>query len=140
MAATEVEREAGFTLIEVLVGMAVLALSLTAAFGLVTQAVRMIRPSRDTTLSMHAAQIELERLRMSWDVFNALGAETTVSAENNPALAALRSGTVKVFKTPFIVNQPVYSVTVEVSWLDPAGRRKTNALSSMIGEGGLAQQ
>ncbi len=133
-------RDAGFTLVEVLVGMAVLALSLTAAFALVTQAVRMIRPSRETTLSMHAAQIEMERLRMSWDTFNALADGTVLTTGDNPALVELRSGAAVVYKTPYISNAPIYSVTVQVTWRDQAGRQKTNALMSVIGEGGLALQ
>ena len=132
----------GFTLAEVMVGMSVLALSLVAAFGLVNQTIRMIRPSREATLSMQAAQIEMERLRSSWADFAALGERTTVGSAGNPALAALDGGRAIIHKTPYtgvFSNAPVFSVAIEVNWQRQNGDTGTNVLVGVIGERGIVR-
>lgn len=132
----------GFTLAEVMIGMSVLALSLVAAFGLVNQTIRMIRPSREATLSMQAAQIEIERLRSSWDDFAALGERTTVGSSGNPALAALDGGRAIIHKIPYagvFSNAPVFSVAVEVNWRRRNGNTATNVLVGIIGERGIVR-
>ncbi len=134
---------AGFTLAEVMTGLAVLSLALLSAFGLVNQTVRMIRPSRERTLSSQAAQIEMERLRSSWPMFAALEAATPMSAAENPALAALPSGAGMIRKIPyegFYSNVPVFAVTVQVSWQSQRGGRETNVLASIIGQRGIVRR
>ncbi len=132
----------GFTLAEVMTGMAVLAVALLAAFGLVNQTVRMIRPSREATLSSQAAQIEIERLRSSWDVFDALGANTPIALADNPALSALPGGSGVIRKIPydgFYSNVPVFAVSVQISWQTQQGGRATNVVSGIIGQNGLVR-
>lgn len=136
------KQRTGFTLAEVMIGMAILSMSLLAAYGLVNQTVRMIRPSRETTLSMQAAQIEIDRLRASWDDFNALGAQTTVTAANNPALVALNGGQAVIYKTPYtgvFSNAPVFKVAIAVSWQKQNGDTVTNVLAGVIGERGIVR-
>ncbi len=135
-------RWSGFTLAEVMVGMSVLALSLVAAFGLVNQTIRTIRPSREATLSMQAAQIEMERLRSSWDDFAVLGTRTVLGSADNPALAALREGRATIHKIPYtgvFSNAPVFSVAVEVNWQRHNGTTATNVLAGIIGERGIVR-
>lgn len=135
-------RKIGFTLVEVMVGMAILSLSLLASYGLVNHVIRMIRPSRESTLSMQAAQIEMEQLRMSWETFDSLGSRTAVSGANNPALSELDNGQIVVHKAPYdgvISNVPVYSVSVEVSWEQQNGLRATNVLVGVIGRNGIVR-
>lgn len=133
----------GFTLVEVMIGMSILSLSLLGAFGLVNQTVRMIRPSREVTLSMEAAQIEMDRLRSSWTAFSALEERTTLRTTDNQALAALPDGAGTVYKIPYaglFSNAPVFSVSVEISWKEQGGGRDTNVLVSIIGQRGIVRR
>lgn len=132
----------GFTLAEVMIGMAILSMSLLAAYGLVNQTIRMIRPSREATLSMQAAQIEMDRLRASWDDFAALGTQTAVVTANNPALVALNGGQAFIHKTPYVgvfSNAPIFAVAVEVSWQKQNGDTVTNILAGVIGKQGIVR-
>jgi general secretion pathway protein I len=73
-------RAAGFTLIEVLVALAVLSVALAAALGLVGQAINTHGALRDRTLALWVAQDRLRELQLRRD-WPALAARTGTSTQ-----------------------------------------------------------
>jgi prepilin-type N-terminal cleavage/methylation domain-containing protein len=67
-------RQRGDTLIEVVMALAILALTLTGAFGVVTRAFQMAQTAGQRTMASYAAQDQMEAIRalrgnLSWDEF-----------------------------------------------------------------------
>ena len=92
---TEVPRQAGFTLLEVLVALVIVALGLLAAFGQVNQTLTVASRLRDKTLAHWVATNEMTRLRLLGE-FPAIGSR---SDEVEMARTNWRF-TIKVVKTP----------------------------------------
>ena len=85
----------GFTLLEVMVALVIVALGLMAAFGQVNQTLTVASRLRDKTLAHWVAMNEMTRLRLSGE-FPAIGAR---SDEVEMARTNWRY-TIKVVKTP----------------------------------------
>jgi len=92
---TEFIRQSGFTLLEVLVALVIVALGLMAAFGQVNQSLTVASRLRDKSLAHWVASNEMTRLRLL-DEFPAIGSR---SDEVDMARTTWRY-TIKVVKTP----------------------------------------
>ncbi len=93
MADTQLQR--GFTLLEVMVALVIVALGLMAAFGQVNQTLTVASRLRDKTLAHWVAMNEMTRLRLLGE-FPALGSK---SDDVDMARTTWRY-TIKVVKTP----------------------------------------
>lgn len=92
---TEPGRQSGFTLLEVLVALVIVALGLMAAFGQVNQTLTVSSRLRDKTLAHWVAVNEMTRLRLLGE-FPAIGSR---SDEVEMARTSWRY-TINVVKTP----------------------------------------
>ena len=92
---TEPARQSGFTLLEVLVALVIVALGLMAAFGQVNQTLTVSSRLRDKTLAHWVAVNEMTRLRLLGE-FPAIGSR---SDEVEMARTSWRY-TINVVKTP----------------------------------------
>ena len=92
---TDSPRQSGFTLLEVLVALVIVALGLMAAFGQVNQTLTVATRLRDKTLAHWVATNEMTRLRLLAE-FPAIGSR---SDEVEMANTNWRY-TIKVVKTP----------------------------------------
>lgn len=117
-------RNSGFTLLEVLVALAVVALGLMAVFGQVSQSATAANRLRDKTLAHWVAQDELTRLRLMGE----FPAEGKRSDEVELARITWRY-TVVVAKTPV---ENLRRVDVSVAFADNPDRVVTS-LTGFLG-------
>lgn len=133
----------GFTLVEVMIGMALTIGSSAALFALLTQTFNMIHPMRDYTRASLIAQSEIEKLRsMSETQIEAMSSNTVITVAENPAIGLLPDGEVVVFSQPYDAlhpGTPIYAVSVEVSWSEKTGGRATSVLSSIVYSQGVGK-
>lgn len=107
---TEARKHAGFTLLEVLVALVIVALGLMAAFGQVNQTLTVASRLRDKTLAHWVAQNEMTRLRLLAQ-FPAIGSR---SDEVEMGRTSWRY-TVKVVRTPV---EALRRVDISVAFAD----------------------
>ena len=135
--------ERGFTLIEVLISVAILAAAIMSVFTIYAQCIVEIRRAKNRTMATNSAQMMMEMIASSpYAVSNYHGlATTTDPPAENPAknnLLAWKSA-LQTFPTSAIgtisVVDELYShvVTVKISY-DDYSKRTVNTLSLKIGK------
>lgn len=131
----------GVTLVEVLVGLVVLAISFGAVFALSSNVMRIMKAARNESRATQAAQYELEKLMTySWSEVLALGESYSISTNDNLLLSDISSGAGTVTITPSPAtnpNAPVRAICVAVSWKTSSGLTQTNVITTLIAEGGF---
>ena len=133
--------KAGFSLIELMIAMVVAAIMFTGIYAVSIQSMNILKAARHETRAVNAAQYELEKIRSySWSVIEAMAENTAFTAENNAVLGQLNTpiGTIK--KTayqPHQIVEPMYAVSVTVSWRDFRGDRDSKTVTSVITETGM---
>lgn len=128
---TETARQSGFTLLEVLVALVIVALGLMAAFGQVNQTLTVSSRLRDKTLAHWVAANEMTRLRLLAE-FPAIGSR---SDEVEMARTNWRY-TIKVVKTPL---DALRRVDISVAFADRPDAVVTS-LTGFIGRPATASQ
>ncbi|MEX0332128.1 MAG: prepilin-type N-terminal cleavage/methylation domain-containing protein [Puniceicoccaceae bacterium] len=117
---TDPSGKAGFTLVEVMIGMVLMAIVFTAAFGSYFLGMRIIQDAREEVRASQIIQSELERLRTkNW-------AQLTDMYNNNPVEFFEPQGTfVKQYAKDYTAyrivqkhpdSKPMYWVVVVVRW------------------------
>jgi prepilin-type N-terminal cleavage/methylation domain-containing protein len=122
----------GFTLVEVLVGVAVAAIGLVALYAASTQCLKQIWSAREISRAALATNYEMEDLcTIPWSDIEAKGSSYTIST-NNLALALLSGGTGSVQLTSFNGSANVKQATVTLTWTGRNGSLKTNSTALII--------
>ena len=134
-------RTRGFTIIEVALAAAVMALGISTAITAMQTAFRFLDVARDTTLASQILQSEIERIRMmSWGAVTALPSEATVNlgtmftADTN--LAARFTVTRRVAQD---LSRPgdVRLITLSVAWISYDGRSHSRRFQTKYVRNGL---
>jgi prepilin-type N-terminal cleavage/methylation domain-containing protein len=125
----------GFTLVEVLVGVAVAAIGLVALYAASTQCLKQIWSASEISRAALIADYEMENLcTKPWSNITGYGSSYTMTVSNNPALALLtNSGGVGSVQLASIAgNSNVIQATVTVTWTNRNGSLKTNSTALII--------
>ena len=123
----------GFTLVEVLVGVAVAAIGLVALYAASTQCLKQIWSAREISRAAMVADCEMENLCTTpWSSITNLGSSYTMSTNNNPALALLSGGVGSVQLTWLAGKTNTMQATVVLTWTGRNGSSKTNSTALII--------
>ncbi len=133
--------KSGFGLVEVMLAVVIAGISFCGIYVMSIQSLRILRMAQNEAQSLQVAQHELEKIRSSsWSAILAMGSSYSISASNNPALSQLAGYSAKVEINSFPpagTNNNMRTVTVYVSWWDPAGLRITNSMTSLVARKGM---
>lgn len=135
----------GYSLVELMIALVVAAIMFSGVYMVSIQTMNILRITRDESRALQAAQYELEKLR-SWS-WSTIGGYATaggydVDPDDNAALQYLTDGAASVMMSPHVVAgivEPVYAVTVSVTWSSFDGTEMTKTVTSLVTEKGLSQ-
>ena len=126
----------GFTLIEVMVGTALMLVIFAGGFGALMQGNRLIEGSRDETRASQILQSEIEDLRThDWATLTALPTEAKYSPQSSFTDAYAERYTVK--RTIATRSATQRRVTVLVAWTDNRNTTHTREYITLITKDGL---
>ena len=129
------DRRAGFTLVEVLLALCIVAALLGGVFGLARQSLRIADEMKSELRAAQAAESEMERLRaMAWSQLVKLGPSYALNAQG-AGLAALdgASGVVRISPVPDAGDKDdIRAVSVRVAWVGLDGRKREVALATLM--------
>jgi len=114
-------RRTGFTLVEVLMGIALIMVSLVAILYLTALPSVLNRQSMEDLRASRAIRDEIERIRKI--DFNALSSGSFA----NPNLAKLSGATGNRTVTNYGGSTKMKQVTLTVTWVDPKGQRTVSS-------------
>lgn len=128
----------GFTLVEVVVSLTLMAIVFTAAFGSYYLGIRLLEDARHRLRASQIIQSEVERLRtLNWSALQALDASATFipSGEYVAQFANLYTTerSVEFFSAG---NQA--EITIEVDWTNSKGIQSSESFSTVFTKGGLS--
>lgn len=135
-----VKSKAGFSLVEMMIAMAILAFGLMGIAAMQINSMRGSQGSRDLTRAVEAAQGQIEQLsRLNWSDLPT-GTWTTPVASTSTI-----DGSVEQIDQIYMVDQRVSdviadqtrSIDVRVSWTDPRRGDRTYTLTTMKFNNGL---
>jgi prepilin-type N-terminal cleavage/methylation domain-containing protein len=129
--------EHGFTLIEVLIGSAILVFALVSALAVATHGFRYIADMRRAARSSQVLQQKMEDIRLVtiWTNITLLN-NTTFSDTNLPGCRF--SGTIRTSTYETYLGSPVVTrVTLTVTWTNQSRLVLSNSLSSLFCKDGL---
>lgn len=127
----------GFTLVEVLVSMALMAMVFTAAFGTYFLGMRMVEDAREELRASQIIQSELEAMRtLTWDDLEEMGnGWSTFSPQGN---------FVQQFANDYLAYKWVYDITTDqkriaiwVRWTNSRGEYTYQMFSTIFTQNGL---
>lgn len=114
----ETNRQKGFTLLEVLVALAIFSIGLLAINAMTVMVIKSNYKSRNLTTAVNLAQNKLDDLKISSYASIVAGSESGLDEEENPGSGIFdRSVTVTTNTTP-----DYKVVEVKISWTDPDAR------------------
>ena len=130
-------RDAGFTLIEVMLAAVVLVLGITTSITTLQSGFQAIDTARHYTHASQVMQSELERLRLkSWAQLQALqdANDTTVAA---PEVTGFDSGAFSCTRRISDLKTDMKEITLVATWRGYDGRTHTTRLITRYGKTGL---
>jgi prepilin-type N-terminal cleavage/methylation domain-containing protein len=140
------KRRRGFTLIEVALGMAILAAGLTGMIEGMVLGYEMLETAHQQTLAAQIMQSEVEYLRMQpWSTIQNLNSTSATSLANytefsSSSLKTITTGTTIKFARTVVSPDPhtyLRQVKMTVTWTSFTGKSHTRSCSAYIGRYGL---
>ena len=122
----------GFSLVELLVGLAILSVGLLALAGMQVTALEGNAASKNLTSAVFLAEAKLNELKA--DGYSSL-ADGTVNDSNNPVNEQGQSG--GIFSRSWTISNHganVKRITVAVSWKDLRGGNRATSLDTLVSE------
>lgn len=130
--------EKGFTIVEVTMAAAVMALALTSSIIVLQHGFKMLDVARGTTLASQVLQSEMESLRLkSWSAIEALGNDkyyTTVFTSDTDTTLAEKY---PVTRTVTSISSDIREITLSVTWESYDGRSHTRTFRTQYCKDGL---
>jgi type IV pilus modification protein PilV len=131
-------RQAGFTLIEALIALVVMAFGMLALAGMQLTLSRSSDVAKQRTEAVRLAQREMDRLRSYTSIANSASHPINWAsmAASSVSLATTGTNTQYTLSTTFAgaASAPMRPVNITVSWNDRTGDLQTVALSSVIAQ------
>jgi prepilin-type N-terminal cleavage/methylation domain-containing protein len=138
MALKQKRRTAGFSVLEVMIALSILAFGMLAAMAGQVSALKTIRQSRTQMLAMYLAEEQMEDFRAmtTADVIAAISDPNYPDDPTNPIDPDPGDGDAVTFNRrwfiePDAVGPGLTRLTVEVDWVSPLGFARTTTLRSL---------
>lgn len=132
---------AGYSLVELLIAMVIAAIMFSGIYAVNIETMNILQVARSQTRAVQAAQYELEKLRSySWAIIDAMAENTPFDATDNAVLALLNNGSGTIKKTlysPSQILEPMYAISVTVSWTEFNGQPESKTVTSVITKRGI---
>ena len=129
----------GFTLVEVVIGMTLMAMVFTAAFATYFLGMDMIDDAREEVRASQIIQSEVERMRtMNWQQLSTLSSGATF----NPNGEYVKQYSDQYYAYRYVIlltnrQSQQYLVAVRVSWTTPSGRNTVRWFNTIFTKNGL---
>jgi prepilin-type N-terminal cleavage/methylation domain-containing protein len=131
----------GYSLVELMIAMVIAAIMFSGIYMVSIQSLNLLKAARNETRAMQAAQYEIEKLRSySWTVLENMSATTTFDNNDNAILSLLPSSSGEIRRSlysPHGILEPMYAVSVTVSWTDFAGDPASKTVTSILTRTGM---
>lgn len=132
-------RRGGFSLIETVVAMGILAVGIVGVTGTLLAAMKTERQSRSLTQAMYLAEQQIEEFRLMSEA-DILALMADIDYPDHPDGAidpdpTDHDSTVFYLRRIIQPNAPdpgIFTFTIQVDWTDPHGTVKTTELRSMV--------
>jgi prepilin-type N-terminal cleavage/methylation domain-containing protein len=115
----EREVETGFTLVEVIIALAVISIALLSAMGLIMSSATLKQTTREFSLAQELAAGEIERLK-AYPAAGRFDELASLDGTSSP-LSQLQAGTLR--RQVDASNPHLFRVTVTVTWVSSAMAR-----------------
>lgn len=128
----------GFTLVEVVVSLTLMAIVFTAAFGSYFLGLRLLEDARHRLRASQIIQSEVERLRtLNWSALQALdtSAAFTPSGEYVAQFANLYTTARSI---EFFSSGDQAEIIIEVDWTNSKGIQSSESFATVFTKGGLS--
>jgi prepilin-type N-terminal cleavage/methylation domain-containing protein len=131
-------RASGFTLVEVILAIALVTVGFLGAMSLVTSTSVTNRRAREESAAYRACRHELENLRgMSW---SALTTRTNAAFVGDvPELSELSSATGQLTIATYNSDPSIRRITLTVSWSEPRLGSQSWSMTTLVGSKGLVR-
>lgn len=130
-----------FTLIEVMVAAAVLAVALSSAIIVIQSGFRNLDIARTSTAASQIIQSEMERLRLlNWAAISALPASAQVDIPSSHSSSVVAGGRVSIVRTVSTVsgrNGEMKAITLTATWTGTSGHTHTRIFKMRYAKNGL---
>ncbi len=128
-------REAGFTLIEVLIALLVLVSGMVSVIALFTHSVGVHRGAVDDARSALVAEEVFDRMRVEWDGSGNSGSVTTLDYSDD----AFRPFEVTTSVAPIDGSEDALAATVKLTWARGAKEQEETFVSILLRDGFAAK-
>lgn len=127
---------AGFTLVEVVIGMTLMAMVFTASYGAYFLGVRIVQDAREELRASQIIQSELESMRtLTWLDLEGMASTSTIDPQGE---------FVKVFAKDFTTTREIIDlsnsqkkVKITIEWTNARGQKRTQVFNTVFTKFGL---
>jgi prepilin-type N-terminal cleavage/methylation domain-containing protein len=131
-------RRSGFTIVEVMMAAAVMALAITTSITTMQQGFVALDTSRNVTTAGQIMQCELERMRLKdWSTTSVLTSGTVTIDPAYTSNAAIGNRFTMTRTVSDVHTDTMKQITLKISWRSYDGRPLSRSYSSYYGKNGL---
>lgn len=130
---------AGFTIAEVMMAAAILALAISTSITTMQSAFLSLDSARNVTLASHVMQSEMERMRLNnWNTINAIRENEVQTLTIDSAIAAVTGNRgFTLTRTVTAVRTGMKKIVLQVTWRGYDGRTQSRSYTTYYGQDGL---